>query len=632
MQSNVKQYADGEIIFHEGQESSSAFVISSGQVELLKNVPGGADGGRVRLELLSAGAMVGEMGIFDRSARSTTARAVGPVTVEVIEQAGFLTSIKEQPDVALSVINGLAERLQNSNELAVRSSIQTQLESGPPIASLSFKGAKAVGCQTSLWESIRNLFIKNSEKRRLLEFRVARLNGDDDGSQTNLLVNALSNQPELNVKAFNNPLPVENEGYRSATFLQSSVAVGRQWLNRDNADLLIWGDVNEVGTVIHLRFVTQIGDADYAGGFLISDRLAVPTNFSSDFKKLIYVVSVAAVMPRTESQRLLIKPLLLPALEAAQQTRQEPPHELSIQDQNTIQVCYGNVTALIGYYMSDTSWLSSAANVYQEVLESIPKDTDPIAWGNVQYHLCRIRQALGEKTNDAEILEKTIDGFKEISEIFSFEFFPREWANVQCRLGNALYRLDAINGETTLLKSAVVAYQSALRVFSKAQTPLKWSELKHNVGQSLQVWGDLTRNTKILERAVLSCQEALQVRSRLETPILWAATQNNLGSALYLLGRLTQDSEHLEGAAEAFGRALEIYETFGAARLSRIATKNMDKAENLLRARIARRAAKVYWKEEPDPFEKKADVYEEKLTKSERDRIFREEIFNNPVN
>ena len=26
------------------------------------------------------------------------------------------------------------------------------------------------------------------------------------------------------------------------------------------------------------------------------------------------------------------------------------------------------------------------------------------------------------------------------------------------------------------------------------------------------------------------------------------------------------------------------------------------------------------------------DVYEEKLTKSERDRIFREEIFNNPVN
>ena len=169
-----------------------------------------------------------------------------------------------------------------------------------------------------------------------------------------------------------------------------------------------------------------------------------------------------------------------------------------------------------------------------------------------------------------------------------------------------------------------MAYQSALRVFSKVGSPLKWSDLKHNVGQALQVWGDLSRNPKILERAVLTCQEALQVRSRLETPMLWAATQNNLGSALFLLGRLPKDSEHLEGAAESFGRALEIYESFGAARLSRVTERNMAKAENLLRTRVARRAAKIYWKEDVDPFERK-------LTKKERDQIFRDEIKNHTV-
>jgi hypothetical protein len=103
--------------------------------------------------------------------------------------------------------------------------------------------------------------------------------------------------------------------------------------------------------------------------------------------------------------------------------------------------------------------------------------------------------------------------------------------------------------------------------------------------------------------------------------MLWAATQNNLGSALFLLGRLTKDPEHLEGAAESFGRALEIYNSFGAARLSRVTDRNMAKAEKLLRTRVARRAAKIYWKED-------VDAFETKLTKSERDQIFRNEIRN----
>ena len=396
MQNNKKQYSDGDIIFREGDASSSAFVISTGQVELLKNSPVGKDSGLVRLELLSVGAIIGEMGIFDRSARSTTARAVGSVTLDVIEHEGFLTSIKEQPDVALSVIGNLAERLRNSNEMAINSSLLNSPTQKSKLATLSVGSTKLGGGQASLWNSIRGLFIKSPGKRRLLEFRVARLAGDKDGSQTNLLVRALSNHPELHVKAYNETLPIENTGYRSATFLQSALMIGRQWLAKDKADLLIWGDVNEVGTAIHLRFVTQAGDADHPGRFLISDRLAIPTNFGSEFSKLLYAVAVAAIMPRTETQQLLIKPLLLPALESAQQTRQEPPHELLLQDQSTIQVCYGNVTALIGYYMSDSNWLMEAANAYQEVADTIGKDTDPIAWANVQFHLCRIRQGLGE--------------------------------------------------------------------------------------------------------------------------------------------------------------------------------------------------------------------------------------------
>jgi tetratricopeptide (TPR) repeat protein len=623
MKDSEKKYSDGDIIFREGDESASAFVIRSGQVELLKNANSGSVNGMVRLTILSAGEIVGEMGIVDRSARSATARAVGSVTLNVIEREGFLASLKEQPDVALTVIGNLAERLRNSNEMAIRPPVANVPNS--KLATLSTGAGKNLtrspGGQMTLWEAILSLFAKPQDKRRLLEFRVARLVGDEDGSQTNLLVRALSNQPELRIKAYDEPLPVEDIENRSATFLQSAVSTGRHWLAKDKADLLIWGDVNEVGTVIHLRFVTPGGDADHPGGFLISDRLALPTNFGAEFGKLLYAVTVAAIVPKTEAQRLLIKPLLLPALESAQQTEQEPPHELLLRDQTTIQVCYGNVTALIGHYMSDPNWLRKAATTYQEVLETQSKEADEIAWANVQFHLSRIRQVLGERGSDAEILENSADTFEELLDTFTYGDFPREWGTIQSRIGSALYRLDAINGETSLLKKSIAAYQSALHVFTKLDAPLKWSEVKNNLAQALQVWGDLARNTEILERAVMACQEALQVRSRLETPMLWAATQNNLGSALFLLGRLTEDSEHLEGAAESFGKALEIYQLYGAARLSRVTDRNMTKAENLLRARLARRVAKVYWEEEARP-------PEDDRVKRQRDQIFRDEIKN----
>jgi len=622
MQGMEQKYSDSEIIFREGDPSSSAFVILSGQVELLKNSPNGM----IRLAMVSAGEIIGEMGIVDKSARSATARAVGPVTLDIIEREGFLASLKEQPDVALTVIGNLAERLRNSNEMAIQPKVINVTQApAAKLATLSTAGvSSAAPGQMTPWDAILSLFKKPANKRRLLNIRVARLTGDEDGSQTNLLVQALANQPELQVKAYDEPLPVDNNGELTGAFFQSAVTTGRRWLVKGKADLLIWGDVNEVGTVIHLRFISLGGEADHPGGFLISDRLALPTNFDPEFGKLFYAVAISAIVPRSEAQRHLTKPLLLPALEAAQQAEQQPPHELMLTDQTTIQVCYGNVTALIGHYMADPNWLRKAAQAYQTALETISREEDPLGWANAQLHLCRIRQNLGERGGDAEILENAIIEYKAILEVFTYGEFPREWATIQSRIGSALYRLDSLNGETVLLKDAIAAYQSALQVFTKVDAPLKWSEVKNNLGQALQVWGDLARNTEILERAVMACQEALQVRNRLETPMLWAATQNNVGSALFILGRITEDSEHLEGAAEAFGKALEIYQAFGAARLSRVTERNMTKAENLLRARLARRVAKVYWEEE------QSDSQEE-LVKRRRDKIFRDEIENHVI-
>ena len=61
-------FEDGDVIFREGDRSQAAFVLVSGQVELIKKTTNGL----VRLALISPGEIFGEMGIIDRSVRSAT--------------------------------------------------------------------------------------------------------------------------------------------------------------------------------------------------------------------------------------------------------------------------------------------------------------------------------------------------------------------------------------------------------------------------------------------------------------------------------------------------------------------------------------------------------------------------------
>ena len=77
-----RKFQDGEIIFKEGDPGHSAFVIISGQVEILKKTPKGS----VRLALISPGEVFGEMGVVDKSKRSVTAKAQGNVLIEIVKQ------------------------------------------------------------------------------------------------------------------------------------------------------------------------------------------------------------------------------------------------------------------------------------------------------------------------------------------------------------------------------------------------------------------------------------------------------------------------------------------------------------------------------------------------------------------
>jgi len=75
--------AEGEWLFHEGDEGDTAFVIENGLLEICRET----DGGRERVAQLGPGEMIGEMTLIDKLPRSASAFARLPTRLRVLTRS-----------------------------------------------------------------------------------------------------------------------------------------------------------------------------------------------------------------------------------------------------------------------------------------------------------------------------------------------------------------------------------------------------------------------------------------------------------------------------------------------------------------------------------------------------------------
>lgn len=107
-----QSFADGEIIFTEGDSSSEMFVVRSGKVEILKNVGGHA----MQLATLDRGSFFGEMSLLEGLPRSATAKAVGKVQLLVLRPGSLLLQIRRDPTFAFELLQQLSGRIRDLND------------------------------------------------------------------------------------------------------------------------------------------------------------------------------------------------------------------------------------------------------------------------------------------------------------------------------------------------------------------------------------------------------------------------------------------------------------------------------------------------------------------------------------
>jgi signal transduction histidine kinase/CheY-like chemotaxis protein len=111
--STEQSYPPGAVIFREGDDGDSMFLIGSGSVEA---VLGDERGQIIPLSLMRSGETFGEMGFFEGKPRSATVRACDRTVVLEIKGEELRGLANARPDLGFKVLLTVSERLRSKNE------------------------------------------------------------------------------------------------------------------------------------------------------------------------------------------------------------------------------------------------------------------------------------------------------------------------------------------------------------------------------------------------------------------------------------------------------------------------------------------------------------------------------------
>lgn len=105
-------FSDGETVFEEGDEGDRMFVVLKGCVRIKKR---GTHVETVVAEM-GPGEMFGESAVLEERPRAATAVAVGDTELASYDREEFLDALRSDPELALSAMRALAERLRLTTE------------------------------------------------------------------------------------------------------------------------------------------------------------------------------------------------------------------------------------------------------------------------------------------------------------------------------------------------------------------------------------------------------------------------------------------------------------------------------------------------------------------------------------
>lgn len=114
-----KEYADGEIIFKEGDLDNTIYIVQTGKVRLVTTLPSGRE---IEVETVGPGEAFGIAALADDQVmpRYATATAQGEAHILMLDRARLIRAIYDDASLIFSIFKAMSRRARSLTERLVR--------------------------------------------------------------------------------------------------------------------------------------------------------------------------------------------------------------------------------------------------------------------------------------------------------------------------------------------------------------------------------------------------------------------------------------------------------------------------------------------------------------------------------
>ena len=222
------------------------------------------------------------------------------------------------------------------------------------------------------------------------------LQGDGDGTQTRHVAAAFLDQSGLEVVRICGSLAMDRYGSQSAA-LEQAEQRGRDWLDRYNADLLIWGEVVKADDALRLWFVSRAERSKVGATPYRLENTLLPQSFGEQFANQLVSVATASIIPATKEQGTRLVAALEPPVGKLRRLLADPPPNLSAGQKLPLLIALGyGTSALAELSERRHEMLTQAAAAYEEALKIWPWQDAAELRREVQMLYGQVLRDLGE--------------------------------------------------------------------------------------------------------------------------------------------------------------------------------------------------------------------------------------------
>jgi tetratricopeptide (TPR) repeat protein len=400
-----------------------------------------------------------------------------------------------------------------------------------------------------------------------LRILISPLAGDTTRLAARHIQDRLSGRTGVSIAIADRPLTAPGADYDQPLFVSMAVDLGRRWLKRDGADLLIWGESLSIpppGPGLpdiswRLRFLSRATPLHPQSASVSAlERLEVPALFDDATGDLVFGTALAAVNVEAADGMRARAALFRPVLKAATRFA-EGDFVGSVAQCATVQACYAALLLLEGTRTGDLKRLQRAVAVYQGALILGADAFQEHERAMIGTHIADALSLIGDLTGRVNLGDRCVSYYRAALGMVRKEVFADEYAALKVRLGLALHNLAQVSGETVHLKDAAEAFSAATGIWSITEAPDRWADVQNSLGSLLITMGRLTRQPSLFDKAVSVFLKITDTRSRTSAPLVWATAFANMGAALKEKGVAARNLECLRQAAQAFEQAAAVF-------------------------------------------------------------------------